>query len=445
MTHRPALGIVACVIMVSAGVQSSQADGIIGLKMQYGQGPPRIQQVVPGSPAEEAGLVAGDVIINIDGKRIATADEFFALMKGKQAGDVIRVYVHVQDVDRGFDIKLANQGTTFRPFQLSEAESEAVAELRDVYAKTETDPRVWGHRIVAAEIAWDRINVRTIKYLRGLTALRSLTIITVSDDADLDLTWLAPLEEIKTLTELRLVGPGITDDFVAACGPLTNVRTIKLIETQISDAAAKRLVECHSLWTTLSFRASPVTDATLEPLKGCQDLEVLDLFSTQVTGSGLAHLEGLKRLRDLDLDRSALTADNVVHLAPLTSLEGLDLSNTAVTDAELKHLAGLTKLMFLGLNNTGQVAAAPPRRGGIGGGLIPAIEAEMQGTGTGGADKRERGVTCQGVMDALSDLKNLRDLEILGPECIPGERRDMAKIWPQATIQTSNGTVTPTR
>jgi regulator of sigma E protease len=43
--------------------------------------PPRVAQVEPGSPAEKAGLLAGDVLVSAGGKPVATSEEFVSIMR----------------------------------------------------------------------------------------------------------------------------------------------------------------------------------------------------------------------------------------------------------------------------------------------------------------------------------------------------------------------------
>jgi S1-C subfamily serine protease len=48
-----------------------------------------VQSVVPGSPAEQAGLVAGDTITTLDGQAIATYDQLSSLLLQHAAGDTV--------------------------------------------------------------------------------------------------------------------------------------------------------------------------------------------------------------------------------------------------------------------------------------------------------------------------------------------------------------------
>jgi putative serine protease PepD len=47
--------------------------------------------VTAGGPADQAGLVAGDVIVSIDGQRITSADELIVAIRSKAPGDTIEV------------------------------------------------------------------------------------------------------------------------------------------------------------------------------------------------------------------------------------------------------------------------------------------------------------------------------------------------------------------
>jgi S1-C subfamily serine protease len=53
----------------------------------------RVQQVMPGSAAEESGIVAGDVIIALDGDEVVDLRTFSALLKARAPGDTVEVTV----------------------------------------------------------------------------------------------------------------------------------------------------------------------------------------------------------------------------------------------------------------------------------------------------------------------------------------------------------------
>ena len=65
-----------------------------------------IVQVTEFSPAEKAGLQAGDVIVKFDGQRIKTFDELKAIRDTKEAGDVVSVEVVRNGENKTFNVQL---------------------------------------------------------------------------------------------------------------------------------------------------------------------------------------------------------------------------------------------------------------------------------------------------------------------------------------------------
>jgi membrane-associated protease RseP (regulator of RpoE activity) len=53
----------------------------------------RVQQVMPGSAAEESGIIAGDVILAIDGATVTDLRSFSDLLKARAPGDAVEVTV----------------------------------------------------------------------------------------------------------------------------------------------------------------------------------------------------------------------------------------------------------------------------------------------------------------------------------------------------------------
>ncbi|ASU82688.1 PDZ domain-containing protein [Nocardiopsis gilva YIM 90087] len=69
------------------------------LDMRYGQdGAPIVTDeeaggdaVIPGGPADKAGLEAGDLIVEFDGQKVADSTELRLLLSQKQPGDKVKV------------------------------------------------------------------------------------------------------------------------------------------------------------------------------------------------------------------------------------------------------------------------------------------------------------------------------------------------------------------
>lgn len=65
-----------------------------------------IVQVTEFSPAEKAGLQAGDLIVKFDGQRIKTFDELKAIRDTKEEGDIVSVEVVRNGENKTFDVQL---------------------------------------------------------------------------------------------------------------------------------------------------------------------------------------------------------------------------------------------------------------------------------------------------------------------------------------------------
>jgi len=65
----------------------------LGIEMKKGARGVEVACVVPGSPADEAGLEGGDLLVEIDGREVATAAEIAELVGSRSPGDAITVTV----------------------------------------------------------------------------------------------------------------------------------------------------------------------------------------------------------------------------------------------------------------------------------------------------------------------------------------------------------------
>jgi S1-C subfamily serine protease len=52
-----------------------------------------IEEIVPGSPAEIAGLLVDDLIISLDGKTFRSPQDLFAQIRAKPAGAKVKIVI----------------------------------------------------------------------------------------------------------------------------------------------------------------------------------------------------------------------------------------------------------------------------------------------------------------------------------------------------------------
>lgn len=74
----------------------------VGIAFQPDQGGMRVRQLVPGSPAEQAGLSPGDLVVQVEGMSTAdmSLEDFVAVMTGEEGSDVS--FVIGWDADTGW-------------------------------------------------------------------------------------------------------------------------------------------------------------------------------------------------------------------------------------------------------------------------------------------------------------------------------------------------------
>jgi putative serine protease PepD len=117
----PAASVEALIAQLQKGGQSGNGGGYLGvdittltpaLRQQYGFTPTTgavILTVVAGSPAAKAGLVQGDVIVNINGTDIASSDDLQKVVQNAKAGQSVSITYYVGDSKRTTTATLGNQ------------------------------------------------------------------------------------------------------------------------------------------------------------------------------------------------------------------------------------------------------------------------------------------------------------------------------------------------
>ena len=117
----PAASVEALISELQKGGQSGNGGGYLGvdittltpaLRQQYGFTPTTgavILTVVAGSPASKAGLVQGDVIVNINGTNIASSDDLQKVVQNAKAGQSVSITYYVGDSKRTTTATLGSQ------------------------------------------------------------------------------------------------------------------------------------------------------------------------------------------------------------------------------------------------------------------------------------------------------------------------------------------------
>ncbi len=117
----PAASVESLISELQKGGQSGNGGGYLGvdittltpaLRQQYGFTPTSgavILSVVSGSPASKAGLVEGDVIVNIDGTAITSSDDLQKVVQAAKAGQSVSITYYVGDSKRTTTATLGSQ------------------------------------------------------------------------------------------------------------------------------------------------------------------------------------------------------------------------------------------------------------------------------------------------------------------------------------------------
>lgn len=92
--------------LIKTGKSSHPVIGV-SLDTRYSGGGARIAEVLAGSPAAKAGIVAGDMIVGIDGKSVNTADELIVAVRAKQPGDSVKLLLLANGSKRTVTVVLA--------------------------------------------------------------------------------------------------------------------------------------------------------------------------------------------------------------------------------------------------------------------------------------------------------------------------------------------------
>ena len=185
-----------------------------------------------------------------------------------------------------------------------------------------------------------------------LLALPQLTELDIRNCREVTKAGIAQLATKDTLRTLKIGGPEVNDDVLAAVASMDKIVSLSLDNCDITDTGVAQLGKLPLADLTI-YQASSVTDAGLDVLANYGTLRRLTLRDTPDTkGAALAKVPNPEKLVSLNMAQSGITDAEVANLERMTSLESLNLSETLLTDQAVDVLAKLTSAKEMILTQT---------------------------------------------------------------------------------------------
>jgi len=98
------LGVNTCGIPMDGSMMFNNPSGDVLIK-KFGLGA-EVTEVIAGSPAEEAGLQVGDLIISVDGEKIGLKAGLADLIQSHEPGDTVRLDVQSAEADESHEVEV---------------------------------------------------------------------------------------------------------------------------------------------------------------------------------------------------------------------------------------------------------------------------------------------------------------------------------------------------
>ena len=218
-------------------------------------------------------------------------------------------------------------------------DNQVVRRVDQLGGKITRDKALAGNPIVEIDLSGTAVTDDDLRLLRNLTQLQTLNLhrTQVSD------VGMEHLESLSRLTTLTVGDTQITDEGLKALTHLDQLQSLGLHGTRVKDQGVALLKSLPRL-KSVFLSKSDITDASLTTLNGLTNLELLWLSETQITDAGLVQLQSLKKLKSVSLEKSAITDDGLRYLEGLRELVYLDLRGTKVSAAGLSRLVSKNKI-----------------------------------------------------------------------------------------------------
>ncbi len=107
VTGTPTFGPIVPVTQPAPLPVPASSGAYLGVRLSNSPEGVRIVEVVPQSPAEAAGLKAGDVIVAVDNQNVQRVDQVQAILGSKAAGDMVALRVRRTDTLLAITVRLA--------------------------------------------------------------------------------------------------------------------------------------------------------------------------------------------------------------------------------------------------------------------------------------------------------------------------------------------------
>lgn len=110
---------------VAGGASRDASPGTLGVRLRSREGGVAVTTVLPNSPAADAGLRVGDVILRVDNTPAANVDELIRLVQANPAGSVVELEIDRQGLRGPLEITLASENEVYRRAALGVTFSKA--------------------------------------------------------------------------------------------------------------------------------------------------------------------------------------------------------------------------------------------------------------------------------------------------------------------------------